>query len=321
MLRQVGAPLLHDVYYAPIPRNELGKVSATNCIISHIGAAIFSFIASSYIDYCNETGNTRQMFIVIAFVVAVLSVIELVSHATAKEKPSTRSIDDKPTIKSDLAALFAYKPYLKLLIFYVIFHSSLSFLTPFIGTYQINELGFSMTRIYVLSLVQSGVSIMFLAVYSRYSATHSAATSLKIGLPLRTLALLLFLFIHPTGELGFIVMLIYVIVIAIASSFTDISISNIIYEVIPPHLRVAANAGLAIIGGIAAFLTTVAISPLFDYIQMAEISVRGIRIYAQQILGLIAATAMTLTFLFYLRYIENLKAPDITENTSPEDKY
>ena len=194
------------------------------------------------------------------------------------------------------------------------YNISLSFLNPFIGTYQISELGFSMTRIYVISLIQAAVSVVFLFVFSRYSATHSSATSLKIGLPLRILALALFFFIHPTGELGFIMMIVYMIVNSIAGAFTDISTGNIIYEVVPPHLRVSANAGLAVIGGIMAFLATLAISPLFDFIQGAELSVGGVRIYAQQILGLISAAAMTLTLLYYLKFIKNLKAPSVEED-------
>ena len=59
------------------------------------------------------------------------------------------------------------KKYKKLLLVLLFAAVGNNVITPFLGTYQVNELGFSMTFISIITVVFSGVSMLFVLFFGK----------------------------------------------------------------------------------------------------------------------------------------------------------
>ena len=82
---------------------------------------------------------------------------------------------------------------------------------------------------------------------------------------------------------------------------------NLVLDYTSRSLRVGAIAIKGLICGFTGFFTTLALTPLVDYIQENGNTLFGINIYAQQVTSIISASMCLLALVYMLTVVSKLK--------------
>jgi MFS family permease len=172
-----------------------------------------------------------------------------------------------------------------------------SAITPFLGTYQVNELEFSMAFISELSIIVSLVQMVSVFLAGKLSMHLEHKTLLRIGFPIVAVSYLINIFTVPAN--GTYMYIIYSVVHTLGVAALSVSRTNILLEMIPRQNHVAAISLNAIATGILSFLTTLALSPVVSLVQKSGNTVFGISIYAQQLLSALAVLLYLILIVYY----------------------
>ena len=118
---------------------------------------------------------------------------------------------------------------------------------------------------------------------------------------------------------GKVMYVIYTVLYSIASAGITSGILNLTYDYVSYQNRTSALALSGAISGIAGFLTTLAVTPLVNYIQNNGNKFLGINIYAQQLLSIISLIFLVGLIVFNIFVIGKLKRNDDMENAVSDD--
>ena len=170
-------------------------------------------------------------------------------------------------------------------------------IVPFLGTYQINELGFSMTFISIRGTVMSFLSIGSYYVIGKYSLRTTHSNLLQLSHILYAVAF--FFIIISSGRIGIVTYTAYTAIVTVAGATRNLSSVNLIYELSPPEYRTAAITINTMVTGLVSFITTICVSPLVNYVQSLNNSILGIELYAQQLLATISVFIIIVVIVYY----------------------
>ena len=282
-------------FFALCDDNKRGAFQAKNNIISFAGGIVFTYVIGIIIDSFEARGDVSGSFTVLVIIIFVLSLLELGVMLSAKEKPENKERAQSPF--GDIKSLFSSKKYRRMLLLYIFWNCALNVTIPFLGTYQISELGFSMTIVATISAATGVLNMLMLYLFGRYSTKHSYASMLRISYPV---AIAAFLALALSGSGTFVIFyFVFILLRVIYGELHTVADLNLIYGAVPTGQRTAAMAVNTMVVGLSSFLTTLAASPLVDYVQSVTLELFGRPIYAQQILAAISALIITGVALFY----------------------
>ena len=91
----------------------------------------------------------------------------------------------------------------------------------------------------------------------------------------------------------------YRLINLLTSSSQAVSSTNLVFDIVPARERTAAFALNSAVLGLIGFLTTLAVSPLVDYIQTNGNMFLGFNIFAQQLLAIISAFIIVILVIYY----------------------
>lgn len=270
-----------------------GIFSASCEMTSLISGMIFTVAAGRVIDTFEEMGNQRGAFIVCGITLFILTASHALCLLFIKET-KREAAKDATSLVVRLKTAITDRSTLTLIPVFVLWNIALYVTMPFIGTYQLNELSFSMTAISLISvayaIVRSVVSIPLGIIGDKRSFTTSMSISL--------LAMALGLIINSIG--GRVPHIIFYVLYAITMAGMNSGVMNLIFDYVPKENRTGAVAILYTIGGLVGFISTLVAKPLVDLVQKNGNKFLFIdEIYAQQILSVISA-ALTVATLIYI---------------------
>ncbi len=274
--------------------------------ISLICGILFQLSMGSLIDYFEASGNIRAAFIVCGITIFGLTLIHTLSMIFAKEK---EPIHKKATpLKQSIMDIVSDKKVSQVVLITVFWSICTHISISFFGTYQVKELGFSMTFIAFLSFLYAAARIPASFFLGRYADKYSFANMLKICFGITTAAFIIIIFTVPSN--GHIMYTLYYILYAAAMGGINSAQINLVYDVVPPEKR---NNTLAIqqsVSGIIGFLATLAVTPLVDYIQENGLIIWGQTVYVQQLLSAVSAVISILLIVYISKTVTGVKAPN-----------
>lgn len=155
-----------------------GSFTANKEMVSLIGGMIFSFLTGHVIDRLEAAGNINGAFIVCGVSIFILMLLHSLTLIFSKEKPveEAETCSVKQLLKDLLTDKNLFKVILVSVLWSVVNYAS----TPFYGSYQIKELGFTMTFVSVLSAAYAVVRTIFSKPMGKYADKHSFAKMLNI---------------------------------------------------------------------------------------------------------------------------------------------
>ena len=186
-----------------------------------------------------------------------------------------------------------------------------STLTPFLGTYQNKELGFSMLFISAVSAIACLLRAVFSRPMGRFADRYSFSSMLILCFSVQALALAINTFTVPAN--GHVFFFIYAALNYISMAGINSALINLVYDYVPGRMRTAALAFQSILNGLVGFSTTLIASRLVAYIQGSGNRFLGLNVYAQQVLSAISFAVCLLTILylcFVVRRIRRVQSPD-----------
>lgn len=286
--------------------NKRGIFSATCEITSLISGMIFTLIAGRTIDHFDEAGNQPGAFIVCGITIFMLTV----SHAlclTFMREDKREVSKESTTLKNRLRLALTDKSTLTLIPVFVLWNMSMYSTMPFFGTYQLNELSFTMTAVSLISVTYAIIRALVSAPLGMLGDKRSFITSMTVSLCAMSIGLIAN---SLGGRTSFVI---FYVLYAVTLAGMNSGIMNMIFDYVDPQKRVGAIAILYTIGGLVGFFTTLIAKPLVDAIQVNGNCFLFIKhIYAQQVLSIIGAILALLTMLYLntiVRRLTSLRRP------------
>ena len=298
----VVAPAKSNWFLSLVDDRQRGNFQAKINIVSLAGGMIFTFLASFTIDEFEAKGNLSGAFIAMTVVICILAALQIFCLVIARERTGEAVKKESPL--TAIKKLCHNKIYIRILIFNLIWAIANNVTTPFLSTYQINELGFSMTFISTVGIVISFLQMFAVYFFGRYSVRHSYASILRIAY---VFALFSFLFVmFSTTSNGYVTFTIYRVINLFFGSASAVSSTSLLFSVVPPSERTAAIAFNTIASGLVSFFVTLAVSPVLDALQSARPLIFGIEVYAQQILAFVSFCITILLLIYYQIFCHKL---------------
>ena len=284
-------------FMALIPDKTRGKFTAYKEAISLVCGIAFRFSMGLLIDHFDITGNTTASFITCGLVIFTLAIVHTLSLVFSKEEVvETNDTNDISFFKST-KDLLRDKNTFSVIALGILWASCNAFTTPFLGTYQIKELGFSMSYVAILSAVASVTRITSSMFLGRYADKNSFSKMLRICYFMVSAGFVAIVFTVP--ENGHVMFLLYEMLIAAAMGGINSAEINLVFDLVSPEKRRNALSVKHAFGGLFGFSATLVATPFLSFLQNANISLFGRHIYAQQVLAFISFL-LTLVLIMYV---------------------
>ena len=286
----ITSPLKINWFMSLVDPKKRGSYTAKLQIVSIVGHIIFSLAASNMVDRFEEQGNMRGAFTALTITILALTLLTNLPLFLAKEKHDVN--ERKPSPFRSVKDLLGNSKYVRAISIFAVYSVAANVGASFLGTYQIKELGFSMTFIAILDTARCIAKIGALALLGRLSFRMQHRSVVRIGylFAIGTYAALIF----TTTSTGAVMFLVYSLFDVIYSSSMAVSQRNLLFEICPPEVRTSAISMFTMTSGLIGFISTVAVTPLFNYMQAHGVTVFGISVFPQQIF---AAAALVLVII------------------------
>lgn len=292
----VVSPAKSNWIYSLVEQKMRGSFQSKISTVSIAGGMIFTFIASRTIDKYEASGDMSGLFTIITIVIFILAILQFSCLLIARERPATYKKASSPF--DSIGSLCKNKLFIKVMILNAMWAVATNLTTPFLATYQIKELGFSMTFISTVGIGISIVQMFVVSFFGKYSTSHSYASVAKISYIFALLAFGTLIF--TTASNGQIMFTIYRVFNLFFSSASAVCSTCILFAITKPGETTSAMAFNTIITGLVGFSATLVASPILTALQKKEIILFGTQIYAQQILALSSFVMTALLLTYYL---------------------
>ncbi len=280
----ITSPLKVNWFMSLVDPKKRGSYTANLQIVSIVGQIIFALAASNMVDRFDEQGNLRGAFIALTVTILVLTVLTNLPLFLAREKHEVS--ERKPSPFHSVKELCRNKKYVRAISIFAIYSVAANVGASFLGTYQIKELGFSMTFIAILDTIISVLHIAALAVLGRLSFHMQYRSVVRLGYLLSIGAYTALIF--TTTSTGAVLFLVYRVFNMLYSSSMAVSQRNLLFEICPPEERTSAISIFTMTSGLIGFAATVAVTPLFNHMQATGVTVFGIDVFPQQVFAAVA---------------------------------
>ena len=278
--------------------NKRGSFTANKEIVSLTSGIAFSFGMGALIDYFSEKGQLRIAFILAVVVIFVLMVLHTITMILAVER-ETPNVPQKNLIKT-FSELIKNKSVISVTIVFILYYVSTYISLPFYGTYQISELGLSLTFVSAITMIGSISRVLVSKFWGKYADNNSFAAMIEKCFIFHAISQVCVVITVPqTGKIMFIL---YYFFHGIALGGINSALINLIFDYVPTEQRVDSLAITQAIAGFTGFITTLLISPVVSQIQSSGNKVFGLPIFAQQFVSIIAVV-ITIVAVFYIRFI------------------
>ena len=292
--------------------SERGTFTANKEIVSLVAGSIFTYAMGAVIDHLTEAGNTRLALIVCGIVVFVLTVLHTLTMIFTPEPEIVSEGEEKPrtSILQTLPKILQNKKLMAVVPMFILYYIAKDVAFPFFGTYQNNELSFSLQLVSILTLIGSVARIAVSRFWGKYADRNGFVRMLLwtfVFLALGYLSTAL-----ATPKTGLVTFALYYIFNGIASGGINSALINLVFDYTAPEQRSDSLAICQAVSGVVGFLTTLAASPLITRIQENGNRVLGIPLYAQQLVSIIALIICGIAIYYIYKALPRLsKEEDI----------
>jgi len=301
----IAGHVINNVINAPrvrwlmglVEEHKRGSFTAVKEIVSLLSGMAFFNTVGYVIDKFEAEGNLTGAFVTLGITILLLTVAHTLILLFTKEKAPVGAAENSEPIFTQIKDVVCDKNLWRVLPVSILWSVASHVATPFYGTFQINELGFTMLTVTIMSAVSSLSRACVSLPFGKIADRYSYATLLKLCFPIAGFAFLLNVFAHGTA--GPYLFGAYLILHAVSLAGINGAAINLIYDAVPYERRVGAIAIRGALSGFIGFFSTLAVRPLARYIQERGNEFLGMNVYAQQVLSAIS-TLLIIVIIIYL---------------------
>ena len=295
-----------NMYMAAVPDKQRGIFTSIKEMVSLIGGTIFVNIMGRFVDHYDEIGQTETSLVICATVIFVLMIIHTITLVLAKEKTL-----EEPDAKikgnsiTEFKKLMTNKKIMLVIAVNTLWSISNAITLPFLGTFMVYELNFDMKFIALITALYSVVRIPVSFVLARIADKTTFAKMLIICFFIKVASFAFTMFTVPAN--GRVFYTVYHLLDAAAMGGINSAQINLIYDYVAPENRKNALALKQTIYGFVGFFTTLAITPLFNFMQKCDMVVLGHKFYAQNVLAMISLIIVVVNIIYVKKVVLKLK--------------
>ena len=305
--------IIQNVVYSPkinwlmglVDENKRGSFTAVKEIISLASGMAYTFVIGLIMDYFEAKGDMNGAFIACSIILLSLTVIHTLILIFTKEKPLDVDTTDSYSVREQIKDAITDKNLWKVLPVSIIWAVATYSATPFYGTYQNKELGFTMTFIAIISAVSALARSLVSVPLGKFADKHSFTKMLNICFVIASSAFFINIFTVPSN--GKVFYFAYSVLYGISMAGINSSAINLIYDATPRARRTGALAIRGALAGFVGFFSTLAVRPLVKYIQESGNSIFGMSVYAQQAVSAIAFVLVVVNIIYLNTVLKKFK--------------
>lgn len=277
-----------------VNEKERGRFTANNSIFSLVTGMVFTYAMSAVNDHFKAIGRSEIAFVINGTVILTIAILQIICMLSSTDLKSDRRTEKSAFFKN-IKTLLCDKNFMLITAMFTLTTVGTAISTSFFGTYYIGELGLSLRFISVSSIAATFARILASRFLGKYADRNSFARAVRIGSGFGVAAFAFGAIMVPAN--GAVMRTLFIVFEAVASASFVCSKVNMVYASVPEELRVDALAFSSCTGGILSFLSTLAISPLVEFIQRRGNMLFGIGIYAQQVTSIISIVFMAASLI------------------------
>lgn len=304
LLYHVAHPKKINWFMSLVDDKERGRFTANKEIVSLLLGMIFSFTMGAVVDHFEAKGEISTALIIGALTIFSLTIFHTLTMFFSVEKISKST--NKQNFFKSLKSLIRDKNILKISVLFIIWNISQASTTPFLATYYLHDIGFTLTIITVISACGSFGRILVSRFWGAFADKHSFA---KMDMLCFGLAAISMFFIVISGpENGIFTITLFIVLHAMALGGINSSIINLVYDYVPEDKRSDSLAITQVLSGLSAFATTLIFSTFIEFVQNNNNNVFGITVKAQQVTALFSVLMCVMCMIYtYLALVKGAK--------------
>lgn len=284
LLYNIAGPAKNSWLMGLVPDNRRGVFTAYKEMFSLLMGMAFSFGMGALFDWLEGMGKLQTAFGVMSAVMVVCMLLATLCLVFIQEQP-TQMVRRKPFFQT-LRQVLGNRKLAAVAVLYIIYFVLCNASTPFYGTYQLNELGFSLTLISGLGIVSSLARMLVSTYWGRYADRYSFNKMVQRCLLLLGASHLCAALATPAN--GVVMFGLYYVLHGIAMGGVNSAMFNLVFDYAPQEMRADALAICQTVAGATGFLATLLFSAVVSAIQQNGNQVLGMTVYAQQLLSLVS---------------------------------
>ncbi len=290
-------------YQSNIPDAIRGSFGGVYQAISAISAMLVTFAAGRILDVSEANGNLVGGFRTIAIIVLAVAVLDLVTILLTHETPTEHPEDGAPkiTLFCEVGSVLRIPACRNVILYRSLWQIAAVFFSAFQGTYLIVDLGISMTTISLINVYHYIIHFALLLLSGKLAKRIPLSKMMALGILIDAISIIPLCLLSDKGTIP--VYLVRLTLTLLGSSV--LSIGNMIYyRILPKELYTAFNVTSSIPTCLISFFTTLALTPLFNYLKYTlGGELFGIKIYAQQTLAILGVLVAIPVWIYVWRVL------------------
>ena len=236
---QVFVPPKMNWFYSIVDDRKRGSFTATKEICTLSFGTLVSFAVSMFIDHYESKDNLKTAFVISGIVLLSAGVIRCIFLTLSYEPPKSNDGENTDNFIKQFRHLIKDRTFMRVIIFYAIATIANNIVLPFLGTYQNNDLKFSMTFVSVIAFVHTVIRCSFCFVMGKIADKYSSKTMLNISFCFAVIGFIVLACSTPAnGKIVFT--LFYTVFFAIfqagfGNGLINFVVLNIIYKISNPN--------------------------------------------------------------------------------------
>ena len=274
-----------------------GVFSAYKEMFSLVMGMAFSFGMGALFDWLEGMGRLYTAFGIMACVMTVCMLLCVLCEVLMVEKPLP-VVARKP-IHQTVKELLQNKRLRSVVLLYLLYFLINNSAIPFFATYQLNELGFSLTLISGFGILSSVARLIVSPYWGKLADRLSFAAMLEKCFLVMGAGFLFTALAAPSN--GKVMFALYYIFHGIAMGGVNSGMFNLVFDCAKPEERADSLAVCQSISGLCGFLITLVFSSVVTGMQQGGNQLFGMTVYAQQVLSVVSLLA-TLGAVAYVHF-------------------
>ena len=262
-----------------------GMFTANMQIFSLLTGMVFSLAMGAVSDHFREKGQQDTAFLLCGVTILVLMLVHAaLLRGVTDWEPVPQACGN---MLSRFTDVLRQREVRHITVLYTLWSVANYAAIPFYGTYQIKELGFSLTLVSALSILGCLIRALVSRAWGSFGDRRSFPVMVRGAFVVAAISFAVCAFAAP-GR-GWVPFALYNVAYGIALGGIENGRMNLIFDVVEEEKRADALALSQSVYGLAGFLSTVVFSAAVNAVQSAGNTVLGMPLYAQQIMSVAAA--------------------------------
>ena len=281
-LYNVAAPVKYHWLMSFVDKRKRGSFTAKKEMVSLVGGMLFSLGMGRLVDHYNAIGKEQTGFTLCCATLFAVTALHLITLLCVEDQTLPDAAEQDGRLREILRFLRNSKAIRRLIVLDVLWKSAVYMATPFMGTYLIGELRFSLTEVSLITMACSFARMLVSPFAGRYADKNGWCKLLIICVSIAAAGFFVNMFASPGSRWCYIA---YGLCYYIAMAGINSSLSNIAFDYVDErHFSVALGAKNAV-GGAVGFLASLAGGLIVSAMQDGGNRLFGSTVYAQQVLS------------------------------------